>query len=56
MTFDIETDAPNDVSHEAEQFHELAVNTFRHDTEHVLFIAHADGTITGRIAPHVARD
>jgi hypothetical protein len=55
MTFDIETDAPERVRYEAEQLHELAVN-FGYDTEHVLFTAHADGTISGRIALHVAGD
>jgi hypothetical protein len=55
MTFDIETDAPERVRYEAEQLHELAVN-FGYDTEHVLFTAHADGTISGRIALYVAGD
>ena len=56
MTFDIEPDAPDHVRHEAEQLHELAVNTFGYDTDHVLFTARADGTITGRISPRAARD
>ncbi|MFC5973721.1 hypothetical protein ACFPYI_20540 [Halomarina salina] len=56
MTFDIETDAPERVRYEAEQLHELAVNHFGYDTEHVLFTAHADGTISGRIALYVAGD
>lgn len=53
MTFDIETDAPERVRYEAEQLHKLAVNHFGYDTEHVLFTAHADGTISDRIALHV---
>jgi hypothetical protein len=56
MTFDIETDAPERVRYEAEQLHELAVNHFGYDTEHVLFTAHGDGTISGRIALYVAGD
>jgi len=56
MTFDIEMDAPERVRYEAEQLHELAVNHFGYDTEHVLFTAHADGTISGRIALYVAGD
>jgi len=56
MTFDIETDAPERVRYEAEQLHELAVNHFGYNTEHVLFTAHADGTISGRIALYVAGD
>ncbi|TKX37081.1 hypothetical protein EXE51_08405 [Halorubrum sp. CGM5_25_10-8B] len=56
MTFDIETDALERVRYEAEQLHELAVNHFGYNTEHVLFTAHADGTISGRIALYVAGD
>lgn len=56
MTFDIETDAPERVRYEAEQLHELVINHFGYNTEDVLFTAHADGTISGRIALHVAGD
>jgi len=56
MTFDIEKGAPERVRYEAEQLHELAVNKFGYHTEHVLFTAHADGTISGRIALYVAGD
>ena len=56
MTYEIESDAPERVRHEAAQLHELAVNQFGYDTEHVLFTAHADGTISGRIALYVASD
>lgn len=56
MTYDIEKGAPERVRDEAEQLHELAVNKFGYDTEHVLFTAHADGTISGRIALYVAGD
>jgi len=56
VTYDIEKDAPERVRYEAEQLHELAVNQFGYHTEHVLFTAHADGTISGRIALYVAGD
>ncbi|WP_254824862.1 hypothetical protein [Haloglomus halophilum] len=56
MTFDIAEEAPERTRYEVERLHELAVNKFGYATEHVLFTAHEDGTISGRIALYVAGD
>ncbi|WP_251331604.1 hypothetical protein [Haloplanus pelagicus] len=50
MTYEVAEDAPERTRREVEQLHELAVNTFGYATDHVLFTAHGDGTISGRIA------
>jgi hypothetical protein len=55
MSFEIAENAPERTRSEVEQLHELAVNEFGYATEHVLFTAHGDGTISGRIAFHTGR-
>lgn len=55
MAFEIAEDAPERTCSEVEQLHELAVNEFGYATDHVLFTAHGDGTISGRIAFHTGR-
>jgi len=55
MTYEVAEDAPERTRSEVEQLHELAVNTFGYTTDHVLFTAHGDGTISGRIALHTGR-
>ncbi|MFQ3293036.1 MAG: hypothetical protein ACI8VE_000090 [Natrialbaceae archaeon] len=55
MAFEIAEDAPERTRSEVEQLHELAVNEFGYATDHVLFTAHGDGTISGRIALHTGR-
>jgi len=56
MTFETAADAPERTHREVEKLHELAVNEFGYDPEHVLFTAHGDGTISGRIAFYAAGD
>jgi len=56
MTFVIEENAPSRVRGEVEKLHELAVNQFGYHTDNVLYIAHEDGTIKGRIALDVATE
>lgn len=55
MAFEIAEDAPERTRREVEQLHELAVNDFGYATDHVLFTAHGDGTISGRIALYTGR-
>jgi hypothetical protein len=55
MAFEVAEDTPERARHEVEQLHELAVNEFGYDTNHVLFTAHGDGTISGRIAFNTGR-
>ena len=55
MAFEVAEDAPERTRHEVEQLHELAVNEFGYATDHVLFTAHGDGTISGRIAFNAGR-
>ncbi|MFT4923145.1 MAG: hypothetical protein ACI8XM_002369 [Haloarculaceae archaeon] len=56
MTFDIAEETPERTRYEVERLHELVVNKFGYATEHVLFTAHEDRTISGRIALYVAGD
>lgn len=56
MTFEIAADAPKRTHSEVERLHELAVNEFGYHTDHVLFSAHSDGTISGQIALDVGSD
>jgi hypothetical protein len=55
MAFEVAKDAPERTRREVEQLHELAVSEFGYATDHVLFTAHGDGTISGRIAFNTAR-
>ena len=56
MTYDIEPNAPAEAIDRAREFHEYAVNQMGLSTYDVLFIAHDDGTVTGRVGLDVARD
>jgi hypothetical protein len=56
MTFEVAENAPERTRREVEKLHELAVNEFGYATEHVLFTAHGDGTISGRIALYAEAD
>jgi hypothetical protein len=55
MTFELAENAPERARYEVEQLHELALNEFGYDTNYVLFTAHGDGTISGRIAFNTGR-
>jgi hypothetical protein len=55
MTFEVAENAPERARYEVEQLHELAVNEFGYDANYVLFTAHGDGTISGRIAFNTGR-
>lgn len=56
MTYDTVPAAPEAAVTAARELHEYAVNQLGRDTDDVLFTAHRNGTVTGRIAPGVARD
>lgn len=56
MTFETTPNAPADAIFHVEQLHEFAVNNLGYMTDEVLFVAHDDGTITGRIASDAGRD
>ena len=56
MTFETAADAPTDAIFHVEQLHEFVINDLGYTSDEVLFIAHDDGTITGRIVPNDGRD
>lgn len=51
MTYDIHPEAPPSAVERARRLHEVAVNQLDVATDHVLFTAHADGTVTGEVGP-----
>lgn len=51
MTYDIHPEAPPHAVERARRLHEFAVNQLDVPTDHVLFTAPADGTVTGDLGP-----